>query len=139
MTDARLLDRKALTLETARKIADAAMAEAVANNARMAIAIVDDGGHLLHFLRMDNVAPAAAEVGLAKARSAALFGRATKAWEEIMAGGRIAVASIPNVMPLGGGVPLVVDGMRLGAIGASGSTSAMDDQVAQAGAKVLEG
>ena len=128
--------KKHLTLDAARKIAEAAEAEAIKQGLRMSIAVVDDGGYLLSFLRMDGVAPAAGEVALAKAKSAALFGRSTKSWEEA-AKDRTVVLKIPNVMPLGGGVPLLFEGQRLGAIGVSGSTSVKDDEVAQAGAVLL--
>ncbi len=136
MGNLTLVEKKQLTLDAARKMGEACEAAAKAQNLKMVIAVVDDGGYLLNFIRMDGVAPAAAEVGIAKARSAALFGRSTKSWEEA-AKDRTVILKIPNVVPLGGGVPLMVDGQRVGAIGVSGSTSAKDDEIAQAGAALL--
>ena len=126
-----------LTSEAARAIAEAAAAEAKSQNLRMSIAVVDDGGYLLFFVRMsETVAPASAEVAVAKARSAALFKRATLSWEEA-AKDRAVIMKIPNVVPLGGGVPLIVDGAGVGAIGVSGATSAKDDEIARAGANLI--
>jgi len=132
------LSQKAqLTTEAARAIAEAAAAEARQQNLNMSIAIVDDGGYLLYFVRMsEKIAPASAQVAVEKARSAALFKRATLSWEEA-AKDRHVIMRIPNVMPLGGGVPLIVNGVGVGAIGVSGATSAKDDEIAQAGAKLI--
>ena len=126
-----------LPMEAARAIADAAAAEATKQNLKMAIAIVDDGGHLLYFMRMsEQIAPGAVEAALSKAQSAAMFKRATASWEEA-AKDRHVVMKIPNVMPLGGGVPLIVNGFGVGAIGVSGASSAKDDEVGKAGAALL--
>jgi glc operon protein GlcG len=132
------LSQKAqLTTEAARAIAEAAAAEARRQNLNMSIAVVDDGGYLLYFVRMsEQIAPASAQVAVEKARSAALFKRATLSWEEA-AKERHVIMKIPNVMPLGGGVPLIVNGVGVGAIGVSGATSAKDDEIAQAGAKLV--
>ena len=129
--------KKQLTFDAARAIGEAAAAEAKQQNLRMSIAVVDDGGYLLYFMRMsEQVAPASAEVAVAKARSAALFKRATLSWEEA-AKDRVVILKIPNVVPLGGGVPLIVDDVGIGAIGVSGSSSVKDDEIARAGAKLL--
>ena len=136
MSGLELTTKKQLTLSTANAIAEAAVAEAARQGLRMAIAVVDDGGALLAFQRMDGAAPAPGDVALAKARSAALFGRATKAWEEA-AKERPMVMQMPNVMPVGGGVPLIPEGQRIGGIGVSGSTPAKDHEVAQAAADLL--
>jgi len=132
------LSQKAqLTTEAARAIAESAAAEARRQNLNMSIAIVDDGGYLLYFVRMsEQIAPASAQVAVEKARSAALFKRATLSWEEA-AKERHVIMKIPNVLPLGGGVPLIVNGVGIGAIGVSGATSAKDDEIAQAGAKLI--
>jgi uncharacterized protein GlcG (DUF336 family) len=132
------LSQKAqLTTEAARTIAEAAAAEARRQNLNMSIAIVDDGGYLLYFVRMsEQIAPASAQVAVEKARSAALFKRATLSWEEA-AKERHVIMKIPNVMPLGGGVPLIVNGVGVGAIGVSGASSTKDDEIAQAGAKLI--
>ncbi len=137
MASITLASKKQLTTQGARAIAEAAAAEAERQNLRMSIAIVDDGGYLLYFVRMSEaVAPASAEVALAKARSAVLFKRATLSWEEA-AKDRAVIMTIPNVLPLGGGVPLMVDGVAVGAIGVSGASSTKDDEIAQAGAKLI--
>jgi glc operon protein GlcG len=137
MASPTLASKKQLTTQAARAIAEAAAAEAERQNLRMSIAIVDDGGYLLYFVRMsETIAAASAEVAQAKARSAALFKRATLSWEEA-AKDRAVIMTIPNVLPLGGGVPLMVDGVAVGAIGVSGASSTKDDEIAQAGAKLL--
>lgn len=126
-----------LTMDAARAIADAAVAEATKQNLKMAICVVDEGGHLLYFLRMsEQIAPGAVEACMSKAQSAAMFKRATAAWEEV-AKERPVVMKIPNVMPLGGGVPLIVNGVGVGAIGVSGASSAKDDEIGRAGAAAL--
>jgi glc operon protein GlcG len=132
-----LASKHQLTTQAARAVAEAAVKEAERQNLRMSIAIVDDGGYLLYFVRMsETIAAASAEVAVAKARSAALFKRATLSWEEA-AKDRAVIMKIPNVVPLGGGVPLIVDGVGIGAIGVSGATSIKDDEIAQAGAKLV--
>jgi glc operon protein GlcG len=132
------LSQKAqLTTEAARAIAEAAAAEARRQSLNMSIAVVDDGGYLLYFVRMsEQIAPASAHVAVEKARSAALFKRATLSWEEA-AKERPVIMTIPNVLPLGGGVPLIVNGVGVGAIGVSGASSTKDDEIAQAGAKLV--
>jgi glc operon protein GlcG len=137
VTGVTLASKPQLTTPAARAIAEAAAAEAERQNLRMSIAVVDDGGYLLYFVRMSEaVAAASAEVAVAKARSAALFKRATLSWEEA-AKDRAVIMKIPNVVPLGGGVPLLVDGVGIGAIGVSGATSIKDDEIARAGAKLI--
>ena len=137
MANLTLASKPQLTAQAARAIAEAAAAEAERQNLRMSIAVVDDGGYLLYFVRMaESVAAASAEVAIAKARSAALFKRATLSWEEA-AKDRAVILKIPNVVPLGGGVPLIAGGVGLGAIGVSGASSTKDDEIAQAGAKVI--
>jgi uncharacterized protein GlcG (DUF336 family) len=132
-----LASKSQLTAQAARAIAEAAAAEAERQNLRMSIAVVDDGGHLLYFVRMSEaIAAASAEVAIAKARSAALFKRATLSWEEA-AKDRAVIMKIPNVVPLGGGVPLIAGGIGIGAIGVSGASSTKDDEIAQAGAKLI--
>ena len=137
MANLTLASKPQLTAQAARAIAEAAAAEAERQNLRMSIAVVDDGGYLLYFVRMaESVAAASAEVAIAKARSAALFKRATLSWEEA-AKDRAVILKIPNVVPLGGGVPLIAGGIGLGAIGVSGASSTKDDEIAQAGAKLI--
>jgi glc operon protein GlcG len=133
-----LADKKALTLAVAKRIAAAAEQEAIKNNWNMFIAIVDDGGNLMFLERMDDSQLGSQEVSIAKARSALLFKRPTKALEDAVSGGRMVVMKLPNAVPVEGGVPLMAYGQIIGAIGISGATSAQDGIVAKAGADELE-
>jgi glc operon protein GlcG len=128
--------RSMLTLEDCRRISAAAEAEALKNNWNVAIAILDDGGHLLHLARMDGATPANAEIAVMKARTAALTRRSSKMWEDRVAGGRLSMLRMP-VLPVQGGLPIVVDGVCIGGIGASGVQSHEDEQICQAGIAVL--
>jgi uncharacterized protein GlcG (DUF336 family) len=133
-----LTDKKSLTLAAARRIGAAAEQEASTNNWPMVIAVVDDGGHLIHLARMDGALIASVTVAPEKARCAAEFKRPTKVFEEGLAAGRTALLKLPGVIPIEGGVPLTLpDGQIIGAIGVSGGTPAQDGQVAQAGANEL--
>lgn len=134
---APLGQRKTLTLEAARRIAAAAEAEARKNNWNVVIAIVDEGGYPVYLARMDGVQLASIEIALRKARSAALFRRPTKAFEDQLAGGRQAVLALPGAAPFEGGLPIVVDGEVIGAIGVSGVASQQDGQIARAGVDAL--
>ncbi|MBG0809331.1 heme-binding protein [Methylosinus sp. H3A] len=126
-----------LTLDGAKKAAAAAEAEALKNGWNVVIAIVDDGGNLLYLQRLDGTQASSSETATRKARTSALFKRPTKALEDAVAGGRVALLSLPNVTPLEGGVPLVYKGEIIGAIGVSGATSQQDAQVAKIGADTL--
>jgi glc operon protein GlcG len=134
---AQLATKKVLTLEAAKQIAAAAQAEARKNNWTMVIAIVDDGGHLIYLERMDGTQVASVTVAQEKAACAILFKRPTKALEEAVAGGRIVVMKLAGSIPVEGGLPIVVDGQFIGAIGVSGATSPQDGQVAAAGLAAL--
>jgi uncharacterized protein GlcG (DUF336 family) len=136
---AQLSDRKALTLEAAMKIAAAAEAEATKNNWNVSIAIVDEGGHLVLLHKRDNTQYGSIDISIQKAQTAAGFKRATKVFEDAIAGGRTAILGIEQVLPLEGGVPLVFNGQIVGAIGVSGVTSQQDGVVAKAGADALLG
>ncbi|MFD1711834.1 heme-binding protein [Ottowia sp. GY511] len=128
------------TLEAAdvKAIAAAAEAEALKNGWAVTIAIVDDGGHLLHLQRLDGAAPISAHIGTAKAKSAALGRRDTKGYEDMINQGRYAFLSVPEVDGLlEGGVPIMKDGQCLGAVGVSGVKSTEDAQVARAGVNAL--
>ncbi len=138
MASAQLANKKALTLDAAKKIAEAAHAEAVANKWTMVIAIVDDGANLIYLERADGTQIGSVEVAQEKAKTAVKFKRATKVFEDAVAGGRNAILKLPGALPVEGGVPLMIDGVVLGAIGVSGATSAQDGQVAAAGVKVFE-
>ncbi|MDX2217639.1 MAG: heme-binding protein [Burkholderiales bacterium] len=127
----------ALTLDDARRISAAAEAEATRNGWNVCIAIVDDGAHLLHFVRMDGAQLASVDIALGKAKSALLGKRPTKAYEDLIAGGRTAALSMPGITHLEGGVPIVVDGQFVGAVGVSGVKSSQDAQIAEAGIAAL--
>lgn len=126
-----------LSLADAKRVAAAAELEAERNGWSVVIAIVDDAGVLIYLERLDGTQPASSEVAQHKARAAALFRRPTKALEEIVAGGRVAMLSLPNITPVEGGLPLVYEGQIVGAIGVSGVQSFQDGIVAQAGAEAL--
>jgi len=117
-----------------KAIAAAAEAEALANNWAVTIAIVDDGGHLLHLQRLDGAAPLSAHIAPAKANTAAMGQRETRVYEEMINGPRPAFLSAPYVHGmLEGGVPIIKDGQCIGAVGVSGVKSTEDAQIARAG------
>ena len=126
-----------LPLADAKRVAAAAAQEAQRNGWSVVIAIVDDAGLLVYLERLDGVQPASCDIAQAKARSAALFRRPTKALEETVAGGRVALLSLPHITPVEGGLPLVHEGQTVGAIGVSGVQSFEDGMVAKAGADAL--
>jgi uncharacterized protein GlcG (DUF336 family) len=129
-----------VNLETAKKIAAPAIAEARKNNWNMAVAIVDTAGDLVYFEKMDDTQIGSVQVAQSKARSAARFKRATKAFQDALAAGGegLRILALDGAIPVEGGIPLVVGGKIVGAIGASGGTSQQDGVVAQAGASVLK-
>jgi uncharacterized protein GlcG (DUF336 family) len=129
--------RKTLTLDAARHVAAAAEAEAKRHNWAVSVAIVDDAGHLMVFHRLDGAKLVATDIAIRKARTAVYFQGPTKGLEEEVAGGRTALLPIDGFMPLEGGIPLVVDGVLVGAIGVSGVTGAQDAQCAAAGVSAL--
>ncbi|MFO0010549.1 MAG: heme-binding protein [Betaproteobacteria bacterium] len=126
-----------LGAEDVKKIAAAAEAEARRNNWAVTIAIVDDGGHLLWLQRLDGAAPASAHIGPEKARTAPLGRRETRLYEDMINQGRTSFLSAPLQGLLEGGVPIVVDGQVIGAVGVSGVKSAEDAQIAKAGIAAL--
>jgi glc operon protein GlcG len=129
---AQLASKKSLTLEAAKKLASLAEAEALKNKWTMVIAIVDDGGNLMYLERMDNTQIGSIEVAIQKAKTAISFKRPTKVYEDLMAQGKTDILGIPGVIPIEGGLPLVVDGQYIGAIGVSGGTRQQDGLVAKA-------
>jgi len=131
-TYAQLLDKKTLSLEAANKIIAGAMIEAKANNWAVDIAIVDEGGHLLSFQRMDGASIGAIDAAIGKARTSSIYRRPTKVLEEA-AKTRPAIVTLPNSVQLQGGVPIVVNGQIVGAVGVGGVTSQQDEQIAEAG------
>ncbi|MEJ1962551.1 MAG: heme-binding protein [Gammaproteobacteria bacterium] len=124
-------------LDQAKKIAAGAAAEANKNNWRVAIAVVDTHGFLKYYEMMDDTQTASANVAIEKARTAAMFRRPTKMFEEAIAGGRTALLGMSSATPIEGGLPIVVNGKVIGAVGVSGLTSPQDGQVAQAGLDTL--
>ncbi len=127
-----------LSLAEVKSMASAAEAEAVANGWAVSVAIVDDGGHLLWLARLDGAAPVSAHIAPAKARTAALGRRESREYEEMIRNGRAAFLSVPAIDALlEGGVPVLVDGHCIGAIGVSGVKSTEDAQVAKAGIAAL--
>jgi uncharacterized protein GlcG (DUF336 family) len=125
-------------LEQAKRLAVAAVAEANRNNWRVVIAIVDTHGFLTYYERMDDTLTASANVAIEKARTAAMFRRPTKMFEEGIAGGRTALLGMHGAIPIEGGLPIVVNNKVIGGIGVSGLTSVQDAQVAQAGLDTLK-
>src|SRR5207253_877631 len=104
--DLSMKTRPMLTIDDCRRISAAAEAEAAKNKWIVSIAILDDGGHLLHLVRMDGATPANAEIAIMKARTSALTRRSSKMWEDRIAGGRLAMLKMP-VLPVQGGLPIV--------------------------------
>jgi glc operon protein GlcG len=123
---------KFITLEAAKKMAAAGETEARKNGWSVAIAIVDVSGGLIVFQKMDDTQTGSIAVSQGKARAAALFKRPSKLLEEAIAGGKQAFLSVEGIVPMQGGLPVVVEGKVIGAVGVSGVTSAQDEQVAQA-------
>jgi glc operon protein GlcG len=130
--------RSMLTLDDCRTISAAAEAEAKKNNWNVCIAILDDGGHLLHAIRMDGATPANARIAVEKARTAAETRRSSAMWEERIKAGRLSMLRMPGVLPVQGGLPIVIDGECIGAVGVSGVQSHEDEQIAKAGIDALD-
>jgi len=126
-----------LTLEDAKRIAAAAESEARANEWKVVIAVVDDGGHLLYLQRSHDTQFGSVETAIAKAHAAVAFQRPTKASEDAVLSGRLIHLALPGVIPAEGGVPLTRDGVVIGAVGVSGVRSAQDGQIAEAGLSAL--
>jgi glc operon protein GlcG len=130
--------RPMLTLEDCKKISAASEAEAKKNNWNVCIAILDDGGHLLHLVRMDGATPANSRIAIEKGRTAAESRRSTAMWEERIKAGRNAMLKMPGITPVQGGLPIVVDGTCIGGVGVSGVQSHEDEQIAKAGIDTLK-
>ena len=128
--------RPMLTLEDCKKISAAAEAEAKKNSWNVCIAILDDGGHLLHLARMDGSTPANARIAVEKGRTAAETRRSTATWQERISK-RPELLRMPGVTPVQGGLPIVMDGTCVGAVGISGVQSHEDEQIAKAGIAAL--
>jgi glc operon protein GlcG len=138
ISSAQTMQKKGLTLEGAKKVIAAAVAEAKSKNAPGgAIAVVDEGG-LIAVERLDNTFAAGANISIGKARTAVLFKRPTKFFEDVINKGRTAMTTLNDFTPLQGGIPIIVDGQIIGAVGVSGAASAeQDEELAIAGANAL--
>jgi glc operon protein GlcG len=139
--NAQTVERKALTIDGAKKVIAGAVAYAKKNNAPGAvIAVVDEGGNLMALERLDGTFAAGANISIGKARTAVLFKRPTKAFEDIIKNGRTAMVALPDAFftPLQGGIPITIDGQIVGGVGVSGAASAQqDEELAIAGANVF--
>ena len=130
--------KRVISLGAADKIAAAAEAEAKRRGSTVVIVVVDDGGYPILLRRLDDTQVASVEVGIGKARTAAIFRRPSKVFEDQVRNGRVAALALPGATPLQGGVPLVFEGKVIGAIGVSGNTPQEDEEIALAGAAVAE-
>ena len=133
----KMANKPVLSLEDAKRVADAADAEALSNEWKVVIAVVDDGGHLLYLQRSHDTQFGSIETAIAKAHAAVAFQRPTKASEDAVLSGRLIHLALPGVIPAEGGVPLMRDGMLVGGLGISGVRSFQDGQIAQAGVNAL--
>jgi glc operon protein GlcG len=138
--NAQLVTKKVLTLDAAKELASAAEAEALKNKWTMVITVVDDGGNLMYLEKIDNTQIGSIEVAIQKAKTAILFKRPTKVFEDkVIKEGRTAILSLPNAIAIEGGLPIVVDGQYVGAIGISGGSSDQDGVVAKAAVDKFSG
>jgi uncharacterized protein GlcG (DUF336 family) len=130
----------AIGLENAKKVAAPAIAEAAKNNWTMAVAVVDPSGNLVYYEKMDNTQIGSANVAIEKARSAALFKRPTKTFQDALAAGGdgMRILRLQGAVPIEGGIPILVEGKIAGAIGVSGGTAPQDGQCAKAGADAVK-
>ncbi|MGH7216620.1 MAG: GlcG/HbpS family heme-binding protein, partial [Nitrospiraceae bacterium] len=136
LAQAQLVEKTALTLDGAKKIAAVAEAKAKAEGARVVIAVVDEGGSLLLLERLDDTQVASVNVGIDKARTAAIYRRPSKVFEDQVKNGRVSALALHGAVALQGGVPIIVEGKVIGAIGVSGETPSQDEDIAMAGAAI---
>src|SRR5678815_4134346 len=141
VANAQVVEKKTLTIEGAKKVIAAAVAYAKKNNAPGGvIAVVDEGGNLMALERLDGTFAAGANISIGKARTAVLFKRPTKVFEDIIKNGRTAMVALPDSLftPLQGGIPIIVDGQIVAGVGVSGASSAQqDEEIAIAGASIF--
>ncbi len=135
---AKTIDKKVLSLAAARKLAAAAEEAARAKGVDVVIVVVDDGGYPLVLQRMDGAQVASVNVGIGKARTAAIYRRPSKVFEDQIRHGRVAALALADATPLQGGVPITLDGKVVGAIGVSGDSPQIDEDIAIAGAKAFQ-
>lgn len=128
----------AVNLETAKKIAAASIAEARRNNWNVAVAILDNHGMLIYYEMLDDTQTSSATIAIEKGRTAAMFRRPSKAFEDGVSSGRVAILGLPGATPIEGGLPIVVNGKIIGGVGVSGVNSDQDAQIARAGLESLK-
>ena len=136
LAHSQLVEKTALTLDGAKKIAAVAEAKTKAEGARVVIAVVDEAGSLLLLERLDDTQVASVNVGIDKARTAAIYRRPSKVFEDQVKNGRVSALALHGAVALQGGVPIIVDGKVIGAVGVSGETPSQDEDIAMAGAAV---
>ena len=134
---AQVLEKKVVGFAAARKMAAAAQEAARARGVAVVIVVVDDGGHIVLLERMDGAQVASVNVGIGKARTAAIYRRPSKDFEDQIKSGRVAALALADATPLQGGLPILLDGKVIGAIGVSGDTPQVDEDIARAGAKAF--
>jgi glc operon protein GlcG len=135
---AQVADKKVLTLAGAQGVVEAALALAKSNQLRQSIAVVDDGGNLLAFVRMDDAQLAGVQMALGKARTALMFQGPSKGFADRIAAGQLNVLDLPDMLPADGGQPLLYEGKIVGAVGVSGASPAQDGQTALKAAASLQ-
>ena len=135
--DIYVLEKKVLNLTAARAITVAAEREAAARGLGVVIVVVDDAGNVIQLTRMDSAQVASVNVGIGKARTAAIYRRPSREFEEQIRNGRIAALALADATPLQGGVPIVLGGKVVGAVGVSGDSPQVYEEIAIAGAKVV--
>lgn len=131
---AQVLEKKVVSFAAARKMAGAAQEAAKAKGVAVVIVVVDDGGHIVLLERMDGAQVASVNVGIGKARTAAIYRRPSKVFEDQIRNGRVAALALADATPLQGGVPVLYEGKVIGAIGVSGDSPQIDEDIAAAGA-----
>ncbi len=127
-----------VAVEGAQRALAAALAEAKKQGWNVSISVVDNAGDLVGFLRMDGAPPSSVDISQAKARTAARMRRPTRTLDSTLTAGRTPILGLPGIVPVEGGVPIIVNGEVIGAVGVSGATSAQDGQVAQAGVAAVQ-
>lgn len=132
-----LLTKYSISLSLAKQVAEEALKQAVNNKLSVAIAVVNEGGQLVYFLKMDNSTNASGDIAIAKAQHAINYRRDTKYHEDFLKQGQLRVLALPNTLSIEGGVQLVWEGKLIGAIGVSGAAAADDGKIAMAGANLL--
>ncbi|MGE5277560.1 MAG: GlcG/HbpS family heme-binding protein [Acidobacteriota bacterium] len=131
------LEKKVVSFAAARRMAEASREAARAKGVAVVVVVVDDGGHVVLLERMDGAQVASVNVGIGKARTAAIYRRPSKVFEDQVRNGRVAALALADATPLQGGIPILLDGQVIGAIGVSGDTPQVDEDIAIAGAKAF--